>query len=404
MRKKRVIIFFVLIIGLIAGTFVIVHYYSGQHGNVSKEKAIYYCPMHPNFTSDRPGDCAICGMKLVKMEAEGQKGTSAGEEHKGHQMKENKILYYRHPMRPDVTSPTPKKDEMGMDYVPVYEEAGESPTKGIYISSERQQLIGVKTASVKRRQLQRSIRTAGRVAYDPELYIAQQEYIEVQKTQGKFLESTSEMVKEQAKTILNAAERKLLLMGMSQEQIQELAAEGKPQENLYLPLDSEKVWIYATIYEFEIGLLKKGLPVKIESVAYPGETFHGTVKAVAPVLEAMTRSLNVRIEADNTEGKLKPEMYVDVDIQVDLGKKLVVPEEAVMDSGVRWIVFIAKPEGYFETRQVKVGQKGEGYYEIVSGVREGEKVVVSGNFLVDSESKLKEAISSGSEEGHQHGQ
>ena len=160
-------------------------------------KDLYFCPMHPDFTSDKPGSCSICGMSLVKKESP--------------EKREKKLLYYRNPMNPEVTSPVPMKDEMGMDYVPVYEEETGGGETGVYISPAKQQLIGVKKEKVEKRHLTYEIRTVGRVAYDPELYVAQQEYLQALKVKGSTGDSSISLVKEQMQAFLEAAEQKLLL-------------------------------------------------------------------------------------------------------------------------------------------------------------------------------------------------
>ncbi len=306
-------------------------------------KPIYYCPMHPTYTSDRPGDCPICNMKLVKEDAE-----------------------------------TPKESGAAMEMA-----------EGVHISPEKQQYIGVKREPVSKRRLVKDISTVGRVAYDPKLYQAQQEYLEALK------------VTDQAPALAEASQKKLLLLGMTSAEIDELKKQGKPQENLYLPQESKTVWVYATIYEYESHLVKAGLPADIAAVAYPGEVFQGKVVSLKPVLDAMTRSLDARIEVEDSGHQLKPEMFVDVNIKVDLGEKLAVPEEAVMDTGERKVVFIAQPEGHFVARDVTLGHKAAGFYEVLEGLSEGDLVVTSGNFFIDSESRLKAALSGTS---HQHGQ
>lgn len=315
---------------------------------------------------------------------------STKAQHEGHadtEAKERKILYYRNPMNPEVTSPVPMKDSMGMDYVPVYEEEA-SPGAGFYMSPEKQQLIGVTKEKIKKRKLTRQILTVGRVAYDPALYIAQEEYLQALKTQDE-LEGSS--IATQGKSLLEAAERKLLLLGMSKAQIEELAKQNKPQGNLYLPTTENTVWVYITIYEYEIGFIEPGLPVEIEAIAFPGEIFNGKISAITPVLDSVTRSIKVRAEVNNPDNKLKPEMFVNVKINVDLGENLAVPEAAVLDTGTRKIVYLAKEGNMLEQREVTLGQKAQGYYEVFKGLNEEDEVVTSGNFLVDSESKLKSA-------------
>jgi len=311
---------------------------------------------------------------------------------------QKKILYYRNPMNPQVTSPVPMKDQMGMDYVPVYEEESVGKGGGIYISAQRQQMIGVKKETVEKRQLSKEILTVGKVAYDPELYVAQEEYLQALKMRGKTSASALKSVIEQSEALLKAAERKLLLLGMSKEQVEGLAKEGKPQENLYLPLEADSVWIYMTIYEYEMGMVKPGLAVEAEAVAYPGEVFKGKIISLTPVLDPMTRSVNARAQVENPGQKLKPDMYLNVKIKVDLGEKLAVPEDAVINTGEKTLAVITDAEGNFYSRQIKLGQRVEGYYEVLDGLREGDIVVTSANFLIDSESRLQSAISG----EHQH--
>jgi membrane fusion protein, copper/silver efflux system len=390
-NKAFTIAGFLLIIVLLAVVIFAVnaryHFIKWPGEQKAAAKQLYYCPMHPNFTSDKPGDCAICGMSLVKRGTgpplEGEGPTKAGE---------RKILYYRAPMNPQVTSPVPMKDEMGMDYVPVYEEEAAPQHTGVYINPAKQQLIGVKKRKVEVRNLSGQILTVGTVAYDPDLYVAQQEYLQAVKSHKLTGDANIGYSKEQSGDFVQTAKRKLVQMGMSGTEIKRLEASGKAEQNLYLPV-GDKVWIYMTIYEYEAGFVKEGLPIEAEAIAYPGEVFKGKVISVAPILEPMTRSLKVRAIVNNPENKLKLRMYVNVALKYDLGEKLAVPEEAVMRTGTRDIVFIADPNSYFMPRNVTLGPKARGYYEVLDGLKANEEVVTSGNFLVDSESKLNAVLS-----------
>ncbi len=358
------------------------------------QKISYYCPMHPNFTSEKAGSCAICGMSLVKNEPvmrQGQENKTA----------KKKLLYYRNPMDPEETSPVPMKDSMGMDYIAVYEAQENGAGPGVYISTERQQLIGVKKEAIVKRQLARQIMTVGKVAYDPDLYVAQEEYIQSLKTAEATKNSVLASVSSQSNSFADAARKKLLLLGMSRAEIEELAKRRQAQENLYLPDYSDTVWVYLTIYEYEIGLVKVGQEVTLDASAYPGEAFQGKVVAITPVLNVETRSLRVRVEVNNPEHKLKPEMFVNAKINIDLGERLAVLETAVLDTGIRKIVYLIKDDDMIELREVNLGQKAQGYYEVLSGLKVGDIVVTSGNFLVDSESRLKSALTDPS---HQHNQ
>ena len=431
--------------------------HSKGQGNVSQSKVIYHCPMHPTYTSDKPGDCPICGMKLVKIETSSLDKASNQEmnmpaqskektleevcvTHKctmkncpmsikvhikpGERLicpvcgeviattsgkvveipkpsegsssvgvkKEQKLLYYRNPMSPEITSPVPMKDSMGMDYVPVYEETPLASAYGgptVEISPERQQMIGVKTEPVKMMDLTKVVRASGKIAYDPELVVTQEEFIQALNTQDNVKDSPLSEVIERAKSLTAAARNKLKLLGMSDDQITVLEKTRKAETNLYLPSKGESVWAYISVYEYEIGFIKVGDSVDIEAVAYPGEKFTGKVVSISPVLDSTTRTNQVRVEVPNPDNKLKPEMFVNALIKEDLGMKLAVPETAVLDTGLRKIVYLSEANDVLESREVTLGQKAENYYEVLGGLKVGDVVVTSGNFLIDSESKLK---------------
>jgi Cu(I)/Ag(I) efflux system membrane fusion protein len=246
----------------------------------------------------------------------------------------------------------------------------------------------VKKEKVEKRQLSGQILTVGRVAYDPALFTAQQEYLQALKSSQTIGRSDLNYIEEQSAALIRDMKQKLLAMGMSEAEIAELAERGKPQQNLYLPSSEDKnVWVYITIYEYEA----------VRAIAYPGELFEGQVISVTPILETATRALKVRALVDNPANKLKLEMFVNVVIKYDLGEKLAVSEEAVMHAGTRDIVFVAKPNGYFEPRVVTLGTKAKGYYVVLRGLAENEEVVTSGNFLIDSESKLNAVLNQAAE-------
>jgi Cu(I)/Ag(I) efflux system membrane fusion protein len=293
-------------------------------------------------------------------------------------------------MNPDVTSPVPMKDEMGMDYVPVYEQA--AGAGGVFISAEKQQMIGVKKAKAEVRDLTGEITTVGRVANDPNLFVAQEEYLQAikgQATMGKampYAGGESEAFKKTAKL-------RLMLLGMSEEEIAALEKSGKAQQNLYLPTAEDKhIWVYITVYEYEARFVKPGLEVAVETAAMPGRVLSGKIISIGPVVEATTRSLKVRALVENPDNQLKLEMYVNVRIHYDLGEKLCVPEEAVMRLGTRDIVYAAEPNDHFAVREVILGAKAGKYIEVLKGIEPNEAVVTSGNFLIDSETKLRSKI------------
>lgn len=467
---KKIIIVGLILAGILLCSAVVLGLsrrdrHQGHAAAVPQEKITYRCPMHPSYTSDKPGDCPICGMKLVKVKNTpapadaASKNPAAVQEkdlseicitHKctlkdcpmmikvnvkpGERIfcpvcgeaivttsgkavevvpaqgpapqtkKERKLLYYRNPMNPQVTSPVPMKDSMGMDYVPVYEEQSSAAAPGgptFTITQERQQLIGVKTEAVRMMDLTKVVRASGKIAYDPELAVTQEEFIQALNARDRVQDSPLAEVKDRAIALAEAARGKLRLLGMGDDGIAALEAGRKADTGLYLPGKGENVWAYLSVYEYEIGLIKPGAGVEIEALAYPGEKFFGPVVSVNPVLDPATRTNHVRVEVVNPEDKLKPEMFVNGSIKVSLGEKLALAESAVWDTGMRKIVYLSKEDNVLESREVTLGQKAQGYYEILGGLNAGDVVVTSGNFLVDSESKLQAPPR---EEGHTHGQ
>jgi len=324
--------------------------------------------------------------------------------------KPRKILYYRNPMNPSITSEVPAKDHMGMDYIPVYEEErnisepGSSAENLVKLSQRDIALSGITSQAVIPRHLFKDIRTVGRIAYDPELYKTEEELIQAIKTRQELSKSDIDMVKAQAENLVEAAKLKLRLSGLSREQIEALAKENTPDRSLIIS-DQENpyVWVYADLYEYELSWVKTGQPVKVTALSFPGEDFKGVVQAIDPVLNPMTRSVRLRLKIDNPELKLKPEMYTDIFIEAYLTGKdnqhimpLAVPRDAVLDTGMRKIVYLDLGDGSYLGREVEVGPEASAYldggktdfYPVVSGLKGGDKVVIQGNFLLDSQSQI----------------
>lgn len=414
-------------------------------------QARYYCPMHPTYTSDRPGDCPICNMKLVKREESaahpnasaqfasicylhncsklhegkpcpmtvvakpGEKvtcpmcGTHVAEASTS--SAQRKILYWTDPMIPGYKADGPGKSPMGMDLVPVYAEeaAGQSPSEGapagyapVLLTPQKQQLIGVKTAPAQHRMITKTVRTVGRIAYDPDLYQTQSEYLQSLKSLTDAQANSQSEAIQEAQRLVDASRMKLRLMGLSDLLIEEMTAWEGPDKSLLLADANGRVWLYAPIYEYELPFVAVGQTVRADVPT--GKVFEGTIRSIDSVLDPATRSVRVRAVLVDPEGTLKPEMYVNASIVVTAGEVLAVPEEAVFDSGTKRIVFVDKGQGLFEPRDVTVGLKADGYYEVTAGVTAGEPVVTSGNFLIDSESRLKGALEGMQGAGHQHGQ
>ena len=264
--------------------------------------------------------------------------------------------------------------------------------------------------------------------YSPELVSTEEEYLLALKAQDSFGKSSFPEISSSAKSLLEATRRRLLLWDIPESEIQRIEKTGKPLKylTLYSPIsgyvtkreafpekmivpndvvfeivDLSTVWLLADIYEYELPLVKEGQEATITLSYYPEEVFHGKVTYVYPTLETKTRTVKARFEFGNEDIKLKPGMYANVELKVPLGESLSVSEDSVIDTGEKQIVFVAMGDGYFEPREVKVGRKAEGYYEVLDGVREGEKVVRSATFLVDSESRLKAALESFGMPGHE---
>lgn len=377
----------------------------------------YYCPMHPTYTSDKPGDCPICFMKLVKRESEPAVSPMAPAP------KTAKDICYLHncPMvhqgKPcpmlvvakegeHVTCPicgahvVGPESPTGMSLVPVAP-SGYAP---VLLSPQKQQLIGVKTTAVERRPLTKTIRTVGTVAHDPELYQAQAEYLQAVQSLARAKAGELPEVIAQAERLVESATVRLRHLGISDELVQEMATWQEPERGLLYAQPGEPVWAYAKIYEYERPLVQPGQTVTANADAMPGETFTGQVRAIDPMVDPMTRTIRLRAKLEDPKGLLKPEMYLNVFLAVELGEVLAVPEEAVFDTGTQRIVFVDKGQGVFEPRDVTVGAKADGAYELKAGVAEGERVVTSGNFLIDSESRLKAAIEGIGGGEHHHGQ
>ena len=255
--------------------------------------------------------------------------------------------------------------------------------------------------------------------YSPELVSTQEEYLLALRAKKDLVKSPFPEVAGSGTSLAESAKRRLKLWDITDDQIRILEETGQPKKilTLYSPFsgfvlekiaykgmnvmpgmalfklaDLSVVWLYADIYEYELPFVRLGQQASVQLSYLPGETFTGRVIYIYPSLNPETRTAKVRFEFPNPHGNLKPEMYANVEIKVHLGQKLAVPDGAIIDTGLRQLAIIDKGSGYFEPREVQVGSKSDGYYEVIKGLKAGEKVVTSANFLIDSESNLKEAL------------
>src|SRR6184192_3371285 len=327
-------------------------------------------------------------------------------------------------------------------------------TSEFVVPVERQQQIGVTYANVERKPLAHTIRSVGMIVpdrsrnwqfvsrvdgyvqklnvtspgqvvdkdapllsiYSPDLLTSEREFVELLRMRD---EAKSKDARETPSRLINSAKQRLHLWNVTDEQIDELQKTRKPQENLTLlspfrgivqsvPAEQGKsvkvgdmlvevadlsvVWVWAEFYENELPMLKVDQKIDITAKSYPGEKFEGTISLINPFLEEAKRTAKVRIDIPNPDFKLRPAMYVNAELGMDMGEGLTIPVNAVMPTGTRSVVFINRGEGKLEPRIVQIGSKYGESYEVQSGLREGEQVVASANFLIDAESKVQQAL------------
>ncbi|MEP6668478.1 MAG: efflux RND transporter periplasmic adaptor subunit [Chthoniobacter sp.] len=375
----------------------------------------YTCTMHPSVRSQDPkGKCPICSMDLVPV---WKKGTLAAA--------------------------TPKASSG-----PVLNEFS--------VPVERQQQIGVTYATAERKPLHHVIRSVGLVVpdrtrrqefvarvegyvqklyvtspgepveegqplltiYSPELSSAEREFVNLLETRDRISAGEGKAAAERS---IEAARRRLEQWNITAKQIAELEKARKPSEFLTLnspfkgvvedvPVDQGRrvmsgdhlvnvadlsmVWVWAEFYEDELSMLAKGQKVTVTTKAYPGQKFEGEVGLINPFLAEMKRTIKVRVDIPNPDFKLRPGMYVNIELAMDMGEGLTIPVSAVMPTGSHALVFVDKGEGKLEPRFIQLGRKYGDIYEVLDGVKEGERVVASANFLIDAESKVQGAVKS----------
>ncbi|MBI4836533.1 MAG: efflux RND transporter periplasmic adaptor subunit, partial [Candidatus Abawacabacteria bacterium] len=333
------------------------------------------------------------------------------------------------------------------------------------ISAQRQQLIGVKLTEVKSQNINKTIRAVGNIVvdetkmvevqtkfsgwidkvfanqlgqhvkkgdplftiYSPELVATQEEYLLAWRGTKQFEHSEYKEVVSMD-SLLNASRRRLSQWDISKEQIDALETTDKaersitiyasasghiimknalpnmqvtPDSKLYTIADHSRVWVNVDVFETDLAMIKLGQSAKMTVPAYPDKEFLGTVTFISPHLNGETRTLKVRLEFANPNILLKPEMYSNVEFEIPMGEKIVIPESAVIRTGKQNIAFVSLGKGSFALRNISLGMKFDGWYEVLSGLETNEQIVTSANFLVDAESKLQGVKSSWQEEESQ---
>lgn len=406
------------------------------------ETSLWTCGMHPFIIKEEPGNCPICGMKLIP-----KRDVKDSAEEKG----EKKIAYWRAPMNPTEIYDKPGKSAMGMDLVPVYENDLSGGVE-IKIDPVTQQNMGVRTALVEKGPLVHTIRTYGHITYDetrmseispkfngwieklyvdftgqqvkkgqplysiysPELLSVQEEYLAAYR-------NVKRNPNKNTKNMLSSARIRLKYFDIPEKEIHSIEAAGiakkalkmnspfsgivthknaveggfvKAGTTIYKITDLSRVWVEAHIYEYELPMVSVGQDAQMTLPYNPGKIYNGKITFISPYLQKKTRDVVVRLEFENPRMELKPDMYTDVLIKTTMKNEgIIIPSEAVIRSGERNVVFVPRGEGKFTPREVMLGVAlDEGKIEVLNGVAPGELVVISGQFLMDSESKLKEAV------------
>lgn len=439
--NRRTIVIVVAVVAVIVATATIPalrHTVAGWLGfGQATVETVYVCPMHPEVRSHEPGECPECGMHLVA-----ETPAPAGAE--------GDVAFYTCTMHPSVHESEPGRCPIcNMDLVPVMKNAATETGEvdlTFHVSNAKQQLVGVTFAVAERRDVHKVIAAYGLVDYDetrlsvvnlrvggwidklfvdftgrhvrkgeplfllysPDLVSAQSEYLLAHT-------STHATTGSYAQSLVETARERLRLWQITDEQVQELERSGKPLTSipivapvsgfvvekmvvegmrvepdmaLYRIADLSTLWLQADVYESDLRFVKVGQPATVTLPAQ-GIELQGKVSYIDPVLNPATRAARVRVALDNHDGALKPDMYANVELHVDLGERLVVPESAVLRTGERQIVFVDQGNGIFEMRLVKLGARARGFYEILEGIAEGERVVSSANFLIDAESRVQ---------------
>src|SRR5512133_721364 len=419
LNKKIAIPLVVIILAAAAGG----GWYAWQHtghdhaaeGKAAQGKQLYTCSMHPFIIKDKPGTCPICGMELIKKidNAAADGAAQTPEQKQQAEMLGHVSMSANQRIMANVATIEAKYGSLNKEI---------NAVGIVQFDQSRQAKV---TAWIAGRIDKLNVTTVGATVskekpvaevYSPDLVATQQEYLLAVKSRDQLKNSSIPAISQNGEGLVASAKQRLLLFGVKESQIVELEKAGKPNIRLpiYTPLsgiviekmvqqgqyvntgdplfniaDLSTVWVEIEVYENEFPNIHVGQRVEIRSQSFPGRPFTGRIAFIYPFLDPKTRTVKARVEMPNPGMKLKPDMFVNAIIKVPLGSAIVVPVTAVMDTGKRQVVWVETSPGMFEPRDVRTGQQTDDKVQILSGLKSGDKVAVSGGYLIDSESQLK---------------
>lgn len=414
-----------IIIGVFAAVVIIAGAYWGyvtfiqKNDIVTSGKEVYVCPMHPQIVQDRPGQCPICGMDLVKEDEVNQ------EDHSDHDLGSTDISTVKLSPSQQVLANVQTERVKTMQF------QGEKTFNG-YVKINESKFAHISTA-VSGKIVKMFISFEGEMVrkgqkvleiYSPELVSTQKEYLLALDNYNQVKVSGNRLAIEQAQSLVTSSRERLLLWEMTYGQIDDLEKSGNVKtttilyskysgiitkkyvhvghwamagEDIYDVADLSSVWVIANVYEADMQYIKNGQTAEIYSAAYPNEVMRAKINFINPVFNPESRTLEVRIDVSNKDLKLKPDMYLKVKVNTYVSQSIGVPKNAVIRTGEHNYVYIEKEKGVYEPKEVNIGFEQDGYYAVTSGLTEGDLVVTSGGFLIDSESQIQKGFTSGHE-------
>lgn len=413
MKKIKLIIILILI--AFAAPIIYTGCGKDDHQHAENQKNdLYYCPMHPEVTSDKPGVCPICHMDLVK-KADGQANDTTGMEGMLSIGERGQIM--ANVATAKVTRERIEKSIRAFGYLD-FTEPGRKTITARFNGRIEKLFVDATGKYIKKGQPLFEI-------YSPDLVQAQNEFLIALRNNGQVNYASNGNNVSESNPLLSSARKKLKLMGVTDTQIDKLQSTGqvnltityyspysgtviekKVQEGMYVNegsviydmADLSVLWNVSELYADDVTVVKPGDKVEMTVQSFPGEVFTGRVTFIYPVVNPESRTIKVRSEFTNPQGKLKPQMYTETVFSKSYGQGLVVPENAVLFTGKRQLIYVKVGQGAFEAREIKTGIKYNGKYQILSGLEEGLEVAASGGYLIDSESQLK----SGNAPAHKH--